>query len=99
MSRATDGSDHLVLNRNLNPDQQKLERTLIDRVRASGYEIRFSWLGGKPGSMCLFRGKPIVFLDPGASHQERLEFLRQVLASQVGEPAASDPFSEIPAER
>ena len=57
-----------------------LERELIRRIKECGCEVRKEWLGGKAGASCYIRGKQVVFIDPAASVQDRIEFLSNLLA-------------------
>ncbi|MCS7237331.1 MAG: hypothetical protein NZ899_03570 [Thermoguttaceae bacterium] len=98
MASSRDGLSRSAIPVDGSNSQKELEQKLISRLRASGYEIRFSWLGGKPGTLCVFRGKPIVFLDPATTRQERVEFLRHILEEkpQNGPPTPSSDNDEVP---
>lgn len=54
------------------------EKLLVRRAKALGYDVRYTWLGGRPGSTCLLRGQKLLLLDPQADPAERLEFLKQL---------------------
>ncbi len=67
-------------NQRLPAEDGTLERELIRRIKECGCEVRKEWLGGKAGASCYIRGKQVVFIDPAAAAQDRVEFLGKFLA-------------------